>query len=206
VTAPAPLESRVAPARGRRGEPLRLFAIRVVNYLTNHVVGHVPSFAVRRLWYGRVLGMQLGRHSGVHLGCYLWFYGPGQVRRSGTSIGAYSRINRDCTLDLRGGLRIGDNVSVSAEVVILTSANMENSRGHGEPKPVVIEDNVWVGVRAIIMPGVTLGRGCVVAAGSIVMRDVPPMSIVFGSPARPVGAREEGDADYVLTSPFPLFE
>jgi maltose O-acetyltransferase len=180
--------------------------IRVLNYLTNHVVSHVPSFAARRFWYQRVLGVRLGQHSGVHMGCYMWFYGPGQVRRQRTAIGAYSRVNRRCTLDLRGGLRIGDNVSVSPEVVILTIANLENSQGHGEGKPVVIEDNVWIGMRAMIMPGVTLGRGCVVAAGAVVMRDVPPMSIVFGSPARPVGAREQGGADYVLDRAFPLFE
>jgi acetyltransferase-like isoleucine patch superfamily enzyme len=56
------------------------------------------------------------------------------------------------------------------------------------------------------MPGVTLGRGSVVAAGSVVMKDVPPLSIVFGAPARPVGSRTEEEADYTLDGTLPLFE
>jgi acetyltransferase-like isoleucine patch superfamily enzyme len=192
-------------AGGWRGG-LRLLAVRTLNYVTNHAVNHVPSFAFRRLWYGRLLGIRFGPHSGVHLGCYVWFYGPGQIRRSGTCIGANSRINRSCMLDVRGGLRIGDNVSVSAETAILTSASMETGVTHSVGKPVVIEDHVWIGLRAVILPGVTLGRGSVVAAGAVVTRDVPPLTTVFGNPARPVGSRSESDLDYVLDGSFPLFE
>ncbi|HAL27281.1 MAG TPA: acyltransferase [Chloroflexi bacterium] len=198
-------EPRAGFARRSR-DGVRLFLIRVLNYLTNHVVSHVPSFAFRRLWYRGVLGIELGHHTGIHLGCYLWFYGPGQIRRSRTRIGAFSRINRSCTLDLRGGLEIGENVSVSAETLILTMANMENGRTHSQAKPVVIEDHVWIGMRAIVMPGVRLGRGSVVAAGAVVTSDVPPLTTVFGAPARPVGTRPESDLDYVLEGSFPLFE
>lgn len=205
MAASADRETASAPP-ARAGSRARLFAIRVLNYLTNHVVNRVPSFALRRVWYGRVLGIALGAGSGVHLGCYVWFYGPNQIRRAGVRIGARSRVNRDCTLDLRGGLVIGDDVSIAAEAAILTSAGMANSRSAGEARPVVIEDNVWVGMRALIMPGVTLGRGSVVSAGAVVVRDVPPLSVVFGSPARTVGARTEDDADYTLDSPLPLFE
>ncbi len=65
--------------------------IRLINYLTNDVVCHIPSFAMRRLWYRRVLGVEFGKHAGVHLGCYIWFYGSGQLRRDGLTIGANSR-------------------------------------------------------------------------------------------------------------------
>jgi maltose O-acetyltransferase len=102
---------------------LRLLVIRTLNFVTNYLVRHIPSFALRRAWYRRVLGVQMGHHAGVHLGCYLWFYGPGQLRRSGCRIGDYSRINRNCTLDARGPLHIGANVSISPEVVILTAAH-----------------------------------------------------------------------------------
>jgi maltose O-acetyltransferase len=204
---PASAEPEAAsPPAARAGSGLRLFAIRVLNYATNHVVNRVPSFALRRLWYGRVLGIRLGAGCGVHLGCYVWFYGPNGIRRAGVRIGERTRINRDCTLDLRGGLVIGDDVSISAEAAILTSGGMANSRSESEAKPVVIEDNVWVGMRALVMPGVTLGRGCVVGAGAVVVRDVPPLAIVFGSPARTVGTRDEADADYTIDSPLPLFE
>ena len=114
--------------------------------------------------------------------------------------------NRDCSIDLRGGLSIGADVSVSAEATILTSAGMANSTRGSEYRRVVIEDKAWIGVRAILMPGVTVGRGAVVGAGAVVMADVPPMAIVFGSPARAVGARTAEDAEYQLGGSPPLFE
>ncbi len=51
-------------------------------------------------------------------------------------------------------------------------------------RPVIIEDDVWIGTQAKIMPGVKIGRGAIVATGSVVTRDVPPMSVVAGAPAR----------------------
>ncbi len=51
-------------------------------------------------------------------------------------------------------------------------------------KPIVIEDNVWIGIDATILPGVTLGRNCVVAAGSVVTKDVPANMIAAGNPAK----------------------
>lgn len=194
------------PRRSARGG-LRLFTIRVINYLTNYVVCHIPSFALRRVWYRRVLGVKFGAHAGIHLGCYIWFYGPGQLRRDGLTIGAYSRINRDCCLDARGPLRIGDNVSVSPEVTILTAFHrMDDPTFRVETRPVVIEDYAWIGTRATILAGVTLGRGSVVAAGAVVTRDVAPLEIVGGIPARPIGTRPEEAIGYTLDGPFPLFE
>jgi maltose O-acetyltransferase len=185
----------------------RLLRVRTLTYLTNHLIAHTPSFGLRRGWYRRVLGISLGSGSGVHLGCYVWFYGPGQIRRDGVAIGANSRINRDCTLDVRGGLTIGENVSISPEVAILTAQHgVADPEFRVESRRVVIEDNVFVGTRAIILPGVTLGRGSVVAAGAVVTRDVPPLAIVAGVPARVVGTRPEDATHYVLDSSFPLFE
>jgi acetyltransferase-like isoleucine patch superfamily enzyme len=186
---------------------LRLFGVRTVNYLTNEVVSRVPSFALRGLWYRKVVGIRLGRHAGVHLGCHIWCYGPNQVRRSGSSIGAHSRINRDCCLDVRGPVVIGENVSVSPEVVILTASHgVDDVDFAVEERPVVIEDHVWIGTRAMILPGVTLGRGSVVAAGAVVTRDVEPLTVVAGVPARPVAKRPDTATHYVLSGNFPLFE
>jgi acetyltransferase-like isoleucine patch superfamily enzyme len=185
----------------------RLFAIRLINYLTNYVVNRVPSLTLRRLWYRRVLGVSMGEGAGIHLGCYVWFYGPRQLRRIGLRIGAHSRVNRDCCLDARGGLDIGDNVSVSPEVAILTASHVVNDPDFRvEVRRVTIENHVWIGTRALILPGVTLGRGCVVAAGSVVTRDVQPLTIVAGVPAFPVGMRAAEATHYVLDQPFPLFE
>jgi len=183
------------------------FAVRVLNYLTNHVINRVPSYRLRHAWYRRSLGIVLGDHAGIHLGCYVWFYGPHQARRTGVHIGAYSRVNRDCCLDARGPIHIGDNVSVSPEVAILTTHHRLDLPGFPlESRGVVIEDHVWIGMRATILPGTIIGRGAVVAAGAVARGVIPPMTVVAGVPARPVGTRPPEALGYVLDGPFPLFE
>jgi maltose O-acetyltransferase len=183
------------------------FAVRVLNYLTNHVINRIPSYGVRHAWYRRSLGIDLGDHAGIHLGCYVWFYGPHQARRTGVHIGANSRINRDCCLDARGPIHIGDNVSVSPEVAILTTHHRLDLPGFPlESRGVVIEDHVWIGMRATILPGTIIGRGAVVAAGAVARGVIPPMTVVAGVPARPVGTRPPEALGYVLDGPFPLFE
>lgn len=194
-------------ARPRRPVDVRLLGIRVLNYATNHIVAHIPSFGVRHFWYRRVLGIQLAKSAGVHLGCYVWFYGPGGIRRSGVRIGRNTQINRNCTVDVRGGLTIGDNVSISLNVMILTAShNVNDPSFEVENWPVTIEDHVWIGAGATVLPGVTLGRGAVVAAGAVVTRDAPPMAIVAGVPARLVGVRDAAATQYVLDGAHPLFE
>jgi maltose O-acetyltransferase len=186
---------------------MRTLSIRLLNYVTNHVIGHLPSFWLRHIWYRRVLGVTLGQGSGIHMGCYLWFYGPGQLRRAGLRIGANTRINRDCCLDARGPLVIGDNVSVSPEVAIITTQHPYDAEDFAvESRPVVIEDHVFIGMRAMILPGTTIGRGAVVAAGAVVTADVEARTVVGGVPARPLAKRPEEGTHYVLDGPFPLFE
>lgn len=167
-----------------------LVAAHLLNYATNHLVSRIPSYYLRRAWYHRVMGIDMGERSAVQLGCYLWSYGPRSNRRQRTRIGARTVINRGCTIDARSGLRIGDDVSISPEVAILTTQHDLNNADFAlQGSAVVIEDHVWIGMRAMIMPGVTVGRGAVVAAGAIVTHDVAPLEIVAGVPARPVGRR-----------------
>ena len=176
---------------------MRLFLFRVLNFFTNEVVPHIPSFTVRHLWYRRVLGVSVGPQSWIHLNCYFWFYGRGENVRSGASIGESTRINRGCVIDLRGGLRIGDNVSVSAQAAIITASHEMNDPGFKLVDfPVVIEDYAWIGTRAMILPNVRIGRGAVVAAGAVVTRDVPAMAVVAGVPAKAVGTRRPDALNY----------
>ena len=102
------------------------FAFGSLIYLTNHVVAHVPSFTLRHLWYRRVLGIQLGQNAGMHMGTYVWFFGPREIRRFGVRIGRNTRIGRDCTIDARSRLTIGDNVALSPEVMILAGTHDVN--------------------------------------------------------------------------------
>ncbi len=146
-------------------------------------VGWLPSHGLRILCYRYLLRVAIGRHTSIHRGCR--FYRP-----SWTRIGTHTVINRDVLLDGRMGLVIGDNVSISEGVAVFTLEHDPNSAGFANRGAAVhIADRVFIGARAIILPGVAVGEGAVVAAGSVVTHNVPPYSIVGGVPARPIGQR-----------------
>ena len=158
-------------------------------YICNRVVGCLPSHELRKFFYRGAMRFQIGEAS--HIFCGARFDSAG-----GFILGTHSTINENCRLDNRGGLTIGDHVSISSEVCILTADHDPQSpRFAGRNRAVVIEDYVFIGTRAMILPGVHLGRGAIVAAGAIVTRSVEPLSIVAGSPARAIGKRE-GTLDY----------
>ncbi len=112
------------------------------------------------------------------------------------SIGDNVAISRSAMFVTLGGVSLGNNVIISFGCKILSAGHRippvgEAIRSSGiEIAPVVIEDDVWVCAGAIVLPGVTVGTGAVVAAGAIVNRDVPPYSIVGGTPARVLRMRE----------------
>lgn len=175
-------------------------------YLTNHLICHVPSHTVRRSWY-RAIGIEIGPNSAIHLGTRILFFGPGHLRRNNVTIGSHSIVNRDCVLDCRGPLTIGDNVSISAEVEILTSSHLWQEPGfHDDLQAVVIEDHAWIGTRATILPGTRVGRGAVVSAGAVRGGDVPELGVVTGVPARVIGKRPDTALDYRLENLTTLFE
>lgn len=110
-------------------------------------------------------------------------------------IGDNSDIGHGCTFTVGKGITIGRNCQISTGVLIFDSpghpadpaARMAGAPPtDGEVRPVVIEDNVWIGRRATIMPGVTVGHDSIVATGAVVMTDVPPNTLVVGNPARHV--------------------
>jgi acetyltransferase-like isoleucine patch superfamily enzyme len=118
--------------------------------------------------------------------------------RGGFILGNHSVINERCRLDNRGTLRIGNSVSISSEVCILSADHDPRSESFvGRNRPVEIEDHVFIGTRALILPGCHIGRGAIVAAGSILTKSVEPFTIVAGNPAKPVGKRPES-LDYRL--------
>src|SRR2546430_14305578 len=181
----------IVPPRARAGAGgLGLVAAHGLNYLTNLLVNRVPSYSIRKAWYRAVMGVEMGDGSAIQLGCYLWSYGPRSNRRQKTRVGERSIINRSCCLDVRSGLRIGADVSISPEVAILTTQHDLNDPGFAlQGRPVVIEDHVWIGTRATVLPGVRIGRGAVVAAGGGVTRGVGPPGHRAGGPAAAGGRR-----------------
>lgn len=137
-----------------------------------------------RLWaYRRLFKIAIGPHTSIHRRCR--FYAPSRV-----TIGAHTVINRQVLLDGRSGLTIGDNVSISEGAVILTLEHDPNSPTfENRGAPVTIHNRVFIGMQALILPGITIGEGAVVAARAVVTHDVAPYTIVAGIPARPIGER-----------------
>ncbi len=152
-------------------------------YLTNRIIARIPSHAFRLWFYRRALRCKIGKGSFIFMDA--WFDSRGEFR-----MGFNSTINQKCRMDNRGGIIIGDNVSISAEVCILTADHdPQSATFEGRMNGVIIEDYVFIGTRAMILPGVAIGRGAIVAAGATVTKTVEPLSIVAGVPARVIAKR-----------------
>jgi acetyltransferase-like isoleucine patch superfamily enzyme len=110
-------------------------------------------------------------------------------------IGSNTWIGQLAYINSAGGVEIGSNVGIGPCVKIMTSSHAEEGRlvpvllSALEFAPVKIEDETDIGIGAIILPGVTIGKGAIVGAGAVVTHDVAPFSIVAGVPARPIGER-----------------
>lgn len=112
------------------------------------------------------------------------------------TIGSHTSINRGCIINCGGGVKIGNNVLIAPNVIIYSqnhsykkTSELIKDQGYDEG-PVLIEDDSWLAASCIILPGVKIARGTVVAAGSIVTKDTLPYSIYAGVPAKKIGDRE----------------
>lgn len=161
-------------------------------------IGWFPSHHLRRFFY-RLFGMKIGSGSTLHMMGRI--YDPRHI-----VIGKDTIVGEKFTLDGRkqlpnslGGLEIGNHVDIASEVMIWTSQHDIHSDDFApiEAK-VIIEDYVFIGPRAIILPGVKISKGAVIAAGAVVTKDVPEMTIVGGVPAEKISMRKASKLDYKL--------
>ena len=168
----------------------------ITEYLVNDLLPHVPFWNIRRGVLVR-RGLKIGQGSFIMKKVY--FQDVFKVE-----IGNYSHINRGCFIDARGGLKIGDNVSISHNVSLVTGGHdHQSSIFAGKFKPISIDDYVWIGIGAIILQGVHIGKGAVVCAGAVVTKDVGDYEIVAGIPAKKVGDRNH-NLDYHCLWETPL--
>ena len=179
------------------GEVVQKIITRVGNILLEfevmvlHCVGFIPSHHTRRFFY-RLAGIKIGEGSTIHMDAR--FYDPRNIE-----IGQDSIVGEGVVLDGRGKLVIGNHVDIASEVMIYNCKHDVHSENFDPVcAPVVLEDYVFIGPRAIIQPGVRIGRGAVVAAGAVVAKDVAPMTIVGGVPAEVIGERKVKDLHYKL--------
>lgn len=159
--------------------------------LLNLISSTVPFHSIRKFFY-RLSGMKIGKNSYIHM-CSR-FYLPINI-----TIGSSTIIGDHCFLDGRAKLTIGDNVDIASQVLIYNSEHDINSEGFNPiEEKVEIGDYVFIGPRAVILPGVKIGKGAVVAAGAVVTKNVAPFEIVGGVPAEKIGERKNKDLHYKL--------
>lgn len=109
-------------------------------------------------------------------------------------VGDHVFINRGCVIHAAESVTIGDHTRLGNTVTILDSSLHELDESSGVTvAPVSIGRNVWIGARAIVLPGVTIGDHAVVGAGAVVVRDVPPRSLAVGNPATVVRELEASE-------------
>ena len=142
------------------------------------------NFLVRKYIKSAGEDINIGRYTYIH---------------KNTVIGNSSGIGRGC--EVNNGVTIGNNVMIGPDVLIYTqNHNMSNPdepmshQGFKAIEPVIIEDNVWIGARVCILPGVTIGEGSVIGACAVVSKSIPPYSVAVGNPARVVKNRKNTEA------------
>ena len=154
----------------------------------NRVVTYIPFHFIRQA-YLRLFGASIGKNSSIFCGTTV-FDIPYLVIGNNTAIGFR------CLLDARAGIAIGDHVTIASDTHIIGGGHDVN---HPDflpvPDPVVIDDYVWISSRAMILPSL-IGRGAVVAAHALVNRDIAPLDIVGGVPAKVIGKRNPDALQY----------
>ena len=163
----------------------------IISYFYNHFIGKLPFHELRRAYLKAYLA-DVGQKTSVQMNCCF-------LNGRKVYLGARNVINFGCVFDGRiYSIRTGKDVSIGPNATILTlSHNPQSPHFANKGGDVEIGDRVWIAYGAIILPGVTIGEGAVVGAGSVVTKDVEPYTIVAGNPARFIKYRNT-ELDYHL--------
>ncbi len=164
---------------------LKLYTLR----LNKHIFF---SNVLRMFLYRKIVGIPVGENS------IIWA-GNRFNDASNLKIGNNVIVGPGNVFLIRGGLIVGNNVNLSGFSFYISQGHDVNDPfGHTKLSPIIINDNAWVATNSTIMPGVTIGEGAVVAAGSVVTKSVLPYSVVAGNPAREIKIRSK-DIRYLLS-------
>lgn len=154
------------------------------DFVANTVINKIPSRTFRKVWL-KIFGAKIKRKSVIYRNTEI-------LKINGLKIGERSQVGWHCLLDARGGLEIGNNVVIASYCKIISGTHDINSSSFvGMVKKTIIKDYVWICTSAIILPGVKIGKGAVIAAGSVVTKDVPDYCVVAGNPAKIIKKRNE---------------
>ena len=167
--------------------------LRVLYSIKRHYINLRPTIQIGKgtiIEKGAIISTRYGGTITIGENCHISRYGHILSCGGNIIIGNNSTVNPFAMVYGQGGLKIGNGVRIATQSTILPSNHIFDRKDimiyeQGlSKKGIVIEDDVWVGANSVILPGVTLGKHCVVAAGSIVTHSVPPYSICAGCPAK----------------------
>ena len=153
-------------------------------------VSPLHKLMIGKVWTGKIPSQEKGRlilHTGSELivkGNFDVVGSTVEVLPGGRLILGSGYINFHSKLHCFHHIEVGNQVLISENVIIRDSDNHQIIGGNKMSAPIIIKDNVWIGMSAIILKGVTIGEGAIVAAGAVVTRDVPAHAIVAGVPAK----------------------
>ncbi|WP_158856549.1 acyltransferase [Lunatibacter salilacus] len=126
----------------------------------------------------------IGDHCRIwsHMGVTQLYAGP----RAELTIGNHTFVNTGTILSATNRITIGNNVQIANQVILMDGDfhGVDDREKMKAPSEIIIEDDVWIATRSMILKGVTVGKGSTVAAGSVVTKDVPPFTLVGGVPAK----------------------
>lgn len=168
---------------------MKKFWMIMFNVFFRNIPDHFKFGAKLRNFAARRFLKKSGKHISIGFGSRI---------NKNTELGENSGIGRNC--EIMSGVTIGDNVMIGPDVYMCTETHNFSdtsvpmcTQGFKDRKPIIIEDDVWIGARVIILPGVTVGTGAVIGAGAVVSRSVPPYSVAVGNPAKPIKSRLDKD-------------
>ena len=159
-------------------------------WVLNRVVANIPIPQLRYAYYQAVCGIKIAPTSSLWMGAQ--FTGDALDR---ITIGRYCSIGYDSFWVACAPIILHDHVVLGHRVELYTTDHDPDDPAFTRrDAPIVIEERTWIGSRAIIFKGVTVGRGAVVAGGSVVIKDVEPFTLVGGNPAKVI--RKRGTTEF----------
>lgn len=166
------------------------FELFIIHGISLHIPFHFIRYTVFEFF-----GVKIGKGSTIHMGAK--FFSP-----RGVKIGQDTIVGNNVFLDGRAPLKIGNHVDIASEVMIYNSEhNINSSTFSAIQEAVEIGDYCFIGPRAVILPGVKIGKGAIIGAGAVVTKDVADFAIVGGVPAVKIGERKNKDLNYHLGRP-----
>lgn len=160
----------------------------VISFLIFHLPRH-KIFNYPKRWFVKILGGEIGKNVTLYPGIKI---NPARNIKIGEKV----NLAWGVLITTGGGVEIGERTMIGFRTMIISSNHIIPPKsqtifgsGHEEQK-ITIKNDVWIGANCMILPGVTIGEGAVVGAGSIVTKDIPPYAICVGSPAKIIKYRE----------------